>query len=183
MQTLGYQPVWLERGIVSPEMVLRQYKTNGAKYCQYKALVCRKSALLAWSIFHVRPTRRELADVLAVLRVEPDRALVKKFLVGLASWASPARMRQLRAAARSMGFTEADEFDLEFARKYASQTLTLADFRQAVAAGDSATQHCVIYVCKSRSVLEAFAARGCDASVRKAATKKLRELDRKTGKA
>lgn len=181
MKTLGYHPIWLERGIISAEMMLRQYKTNGATYDARTAVACRSSALLAWSIFHVRPTRNELADVIAVLRVDPDREMVKRFLVDLASCASPARMRMLQAAARSMGFDDSDQFDMQFMRKYSSRTLTREDVRRAVTSGDSTTQRCVIVASNRKSVLAELAVKGRDVTVRKAAKTKLREIDRGTG--
>jgi len=183
MQTLGYHPVWLERGLISPEMMLRQLRDYEAGYLYAISTEhLRYSALGAWGLYHPFPTDDEFQDVLTALRVDEDKTMAKSFLRhGLsANVQSTKQLRLIKTALREFGFGPEDEFNVEFYWRRQEGKLRQRDIHQAIELGDGGVHNCLVADSKELWILRELVEKGHNKAVRHAAKQRMQHLERQS---
>jgi hypothetical protein len=181
MQQLGYHALWLERGLISPDMILRQFQDFEAGYSYAQSTEhLRYSALQAWALFHPFPTDDELAAVLEALRVDEDRVMARSFLIHTLAGREQTveQMRMVQAAMVELGCDASDVLWVEYHWRRGVDTLDDDLIRRAIEHGDASVHKALIADAKTAWILRALVEQGRNKEVRHTARQRLQHLER-----
>lgn len=181
MQRLGYSRFWIERELISPAMMLRQFQDfeAGHSYAQSTEHL-RYSALQAWALYHPFPTDDELAAVLDALRVDEDRVMARSFLIHTLAGReqSVEQMRAVQAAMEDLGCDASDVLWVAYHWHRGAGTLDDDLIRRAIEHGDAGVHKALIADAKAAWILHKLVELGRNKEVRHTARQRLQHLER-----